>query len=115
MNAKPLLKSVAASSVIAALLTVTTGCVTEPGGYNAYGDIYQDIYKDTDLYKKHKKTIETIDKEIYRPGIEQRAANIVSNMSKIILILTKMRWQQKGRRFYNGNCVTPRLTLQKKR
>ena len=80
MNAKPLLKSVAASSVIAALLTVTTGCVTEPGGYNAYGDIYQDIYKDTDLYKKHKKTIETIDKEIYRPGIEQRAANIVSNM-----------------------------------
>ena len=79
MNAKPLFKA-AASSVIAAVLTVTTGCVTAPDGYNAYGDIYEGIYKDSDLYKKHKKTIESIDKDVYRPGIEQRAANKVSNM-----------------------------------
>ena len=80
MNFKLTKKTAAAGSVIAALLTVTTGCVTAPGGYNAYGDIYKDIYKDTDLYKKHKQTIESIDKDIYRPGIEQRAANKVSSM-----------------------------------
>ena len=66
-------------SVIAALLTITTGCVTAPG-YNAYGDLYEDIYKDTKVYKKHKKTVKSIDKELYQPAIEQRAANKVSNM-----------------------------------
>lgn len=71
---------IAASSVIAALLTVTTGCVTAPGGYNAHGDIYEDIYKDNKVYKKHKKNIESLDKDIYRPAIEQRAANKVANM-----------------------------------
>ena len=74
-----LLKAVAASSMIAGLLTLTTGCVTAPG-YNAYGDLYEDIYKDTKVYKKHKKTIKSIDKELYQPAIEQRAANQVSNM-----------------------------------
>lgn len=74
-----LLKAVAASSMIAVLLTLTTGCVTAPG-YNAYGDLYEDIYKDTKVYKKHKKTIKSIDKELYQPAIEQRAANQVSNM-----------------------------------
>ena len=66
-------------SVIAALLTITTGCVTAPG-HNAYGDLYEDIYKDTKVSKKHKKTIKSIDKELYQPAIEQRAANQVSNM-----------------------------------
>ncbi len=66
-------------SVIAALLTITTGCVTAPG-YNAYGDLYEDIYKDTKVSKKHKKTIKSIDKELYQPAIEQRAANQFSNM-----------------------------------
>ena len=65
--------------MIAALLFITTGCVTAPG-YNAYGDLYEDIYKDTKIYKKHKKTIKSIDKELYQPAIEQRAANQVSNM-----------------------------------
>ncbi len=65
--------------MVAALLTITTGCVTAPG-YNAYGDLYEDIYKDSSIYKKHKKTIKSIDKDIYRPAIEQRAANQVSNM-----------------------------------
>ena len=73
------LKTIAATSVIAALLTIMTGCVTAPG-YNAYGDLYEDIYKDTKVYKKHKKTIKSIDKELYQPAIEQRAANQVSNM-----------------------------------
>ena len=66
-------------SVIAALLTITTGCVTAPG-YNAYGDLYEDIYKDTKVSNKHKKTIRSIDKELYQPAIEQRAANQFSNM-----------------------------------
>ena len=73
------LKTTAATSLIAALLTITTGCVTAPG-YNAYGDLYEDIYKDTKVYKKHKKTVKSIDKELYQPAIEQRAANKVSNM-----------------------------------
>lgn len=80
MNAKFLLKTATVASIVAALLTVTTGCVTTPNGYNAYGDIYEDIYKDTDLYKEHKKTIKSINKDIYQPAIEQQAANRVSNM-----------------------------------
>lgn len=80
MNPKFLLRTATAGSIVAALLTVTTGCVTAPGGYNAYGDIYDNIYKDTSLYKKHKKTINTIDKDFYRPAIEQQAANKVSSM-----------------------------------
>ncbi len=79
MSAKSLLKMAATSSVVIALSAVSVGCVNT-SGYNAYGEIYEDIYKDTDLYKKHKKTIETIDKDIYRPAIEQTAANKVSNM-----------------------------------
>lgn len=79
MNTKFLLKT-GSAGIVAALLTMTTGCVTAPGGYNAFGDIYEDIYKDTSVYKKHKKTIKTIDKDIYRPAIEQQAANKVSNM-----------------------------------
>lgn len=75
MKKHTFLKTTAATSVIAALLTITTGCVTAPG-YNAYGD----IYKDTKVSKKHKKTIKSIDKELYQPAIEQRAANQVSNM-----------------------------------
>ena len=79
MKKHTFLKTIAATSVIAALLTITTGCVTAPG-YNAYGGIYEDIYKDTKVYKKHKKTVKSIDKELYQPAIEQRAANKVSNM-----------------------------------
>ena len=76
MKQYTLLKTTAASSMIAALLSITTGCVTAPG-YNAYGDLYEDIYKDTKVYKKHKKNIKSIDKELYQPAIEQRAANKV--------------------------------------
>lgn len=79
MNHKSLLKTTAATSMAAVLLTVMTGCVTAPG-YNAYGDLYEDIYKDSSVYKKHKKTINSIDKDIYRPAIEQKAANKVSSM-----------------------------------
>lgn len=79
MNHKSLLKTTAATSMAAVLLTVMTGCVTTPG-YNAYGDLYEDIYKDSSVYKKHKKTINSIDKDIYRPAIEQRAVNKVSSM-----------------------------------
>ncbi|TXD96926.1 hypothetical protein ES754_07825 [Psychrobacter frigidicola] len=79
MNAKTLLKTTAVTSIVAALLTVTTGCATTPG-YNAYGDIYQDVYKDSDFYKKNKKAIKSIDKDLYRPAIEQTAANKVSSM-----------------------------------
>ena len=79
MNHHTLLKTTTSASMIAVLLTLTTGCVTAPG-YNAYGDLYEDIYKDSKVYKKHKKTINSIDKELYQPAIEQRAANKVSNM-----------------------------------
>lgn len=79
MKKHTFLKTTAATSLIAALLTITTGCVTAPG-YNAYGDLYEDIYKDTKVYKKHKKTIKSIDKELYQPAVEQCAANQVSNM-----------------------------------
>ena len=79
MNHKSLLKTTAATSMAAVLLTVMSGCVTAPG-YNAYGDLYEDIYKDSSVYKKHKKTINSIDKDIYRPAIEQKAANKVSSM-----------------------------------
>lgn len=79
MNHHTLLKTTATASMIAVLLTITTGCVTAPG-YNAYGDLYEDVYKDSKVYKKHKKTINSIDKELYQPAIEQRAANKVSNM-----------------------------------
>lgn len=78
MKTAAVLKTITVSSVIAALLTTITGCATP--GYNAYGDIYEDIYKDTDVYKKHKKTIEKVDKDIYRPAIEQQAANKVASM-----------------------------------
>lgn len=78
MKTAAVLKTITASSVIAALLATLTGCATP--GYNAYGDIYEDIYKDTDVYKKHKKTIEKVDKDIYRPAIEQQAANKVASM-----------------------------------
>ncbi|KRG33604.1 MULTISPECIES: hypothetical protein [unclassified Psychrobacter] len=79
MNHHTLLKTTPTASMIAVLLTITTGCVTAPG-YNAYGDLYEDVYKDSKVYKKHKKTINSIDKELYQPAIEQRAANKVSNM-----------------------------------
>ena len=79
MNYHTLLKTTTSASMIAVLLTITTGCVTAPG-YNAYGDLYEDVYKDSKVYKKHKKTINSIDKELYQPAIEQRAANKVSNM-----------------------------------
>ena len=79
MNHHTLLKTTTSTSMIAVLLTITTGCVTAPG-YDAYGDLYEDIYKDSKVYKKHKKTINSIDKELYQPAIEQRAANKVSNM-----------------------------------
>lgn len=79
MNHHTLLKTTTSTSMIAVLLTITTGCVTAPG-YNAYGDLYEDVYKDSKVYKKHKKTINSIDKELYQPAIEQRAANKVSNM-----------------------------------
>lgn len=79
MNHKSLLKTTTATSMAAVLLTVMSGCVTAPG-YNAYGDLYEDIYKDSSVYKKHKKTINAIDKDIYRPAIEQKAANKVSSM-----------------------------------
>ena len=79
MNHHTLLKTTTTASMIAVLLTITTGCVTAPG-YNAYGDLYENVYKDSKVYKKHKKTINSIDKELYQPAIEQRAANKVSNM-----------------------------------
>ena len=79
MNHHTLLKTTTSASMIAVLLTITTGCVTAPS-YNAYGNLYEDVYKDSKVYKKHKKTINSIDKELYQPAIEQRAANKVSNM-----------------------------------
>lgn len=79
MNINSLLKTTAAGSMAAVLLTITTGCVTTPG-YNPYGDLYEDIYKDSSVYKKHKETINNVDKDIYRPAIEQRAANKVRSM-----------------------------------
>ena len=79
MNHHTLLKTTTSASMIAVLLTITTGCVTAPG-YNAYGDLYEDIYKDSSVYKKHKETINNVDKDIYRPAIEQRAANKVRSM-----------------------------------
>lgn len=72
-------KTTVASSMVAALLTLTTGCATT-SDYNAYGDVYEDVYKDSDFYKKHKKVIKSVDKDLYRPAIEQTAANKVSNM-----------------------------------
>ncbi len=79
MNTKSVLKTTVVTGMIAGLLTITTGCVTTPG-YNVYGDLYEDIYKDSKGYKKHKKTIKGIEKELSMPAIEQRAANKVSNM-----------------------------------
>ncbi|WP_440825582.1 hypothetical protein [Psychrobacter cryohalolentis] len=79
MNINSLLKTTAAGSMAAVLLTITIGCVTTPG-YNPYGDLYEDIYKDSSVYKKHKETINNVDKDIYRPAIEQRAANKVRSM-----------------------------------
>ena len=79
MNINALLKTTAEGSMVAVLVAATTGCVTTPG-YNPYGDLYEDIYKDSSVYKKHKKTINSIDKDIYRPAIEQRAANKVRSM-----------------------------------
>ena len=78
MKNKNLLKPAIATTIVAALLTLT-GCVTAPG-YNAYGDLYEDIYKDSSVYKKHQETINNVDKDIYRPAIEQRAANKVRSM-----------------------------------
>ncbi|MGP5101198.1 hypothetical protein ACTXI1_06740 [Psychrobacter celer] len=78
MHITTFVKPAAVTAMVAAL-ALTTGCVTAPG-YNAYGDLYEDVYKDTKLYKKYKKTLKNIDKELYQPAIEQRAANKVSSM-----------------------------------
>lgn len=78
MQLTTLLKPTTATVMLVAL-AITTGCVTAPG-YNAYGDVYEDVYKDSKVYKKHKKAIKNVDKELYQPAIEQRAANRVSNM-----------------------------------
>ncbi|WP_201587654.1 hypothetical protein [Psychrobacter jeotgali] len=78
MSTLSALKTLTATSIVAALLAVTTGCATP--GYNAYGDVYEDIYKDSSVYKKHKKTIKTLEKDIYLPAIEQQAANKVAGM-----------------------------------
>lgn len=78
MNTLSVLKTLTASSIIAALLAVTTGCATP--GYSGYGDLYEDIYKDSDDYKKHKKALKKVDKNLYQPAIEQRAANKVASM-----------------------------------
>ena len=78
MHITTFVKPAAVTAMVAAL-ALTTGCVTAPG-YNAYGDLYEDVYKDTKLYKKHKKTLKNIDTELYQPAIEQRAANKVSSM-----------------------------------
>ncbi len=79
MKTKSILKTITLSSVTAALIAVTAGCVSSPD-YNAYGDVYEVIYKESDLYKKNKKTIKSIEKDIYRPAVKQQAANKVSSM-----------------------------------
>ena len=79
MSTLSLFKTITATGVVASLLTITSGCATTPG-YDAYGDIYENIYKDSSLYKKHKKTIKSIDKDLYQPAVEQTAANKVSSM-----------------------------------
>ena len=48
------LKTVATGSIVAALLAVTTGCVTAPSGYNGYDDLYEHTHKDNKGHKKHK-------------------------------------------------------------
>ena len=50
MNITTLLKPTVATAMVTALM-ITTGCVTAPG-YNAYGDLYEDVYKDSKVYKK---------------------------------------------------------------
>lgn len=79
MSTQSLFKTFTATGVVVSLLAITTGCATTPG-YNDYGDVYEDIYKDSSLYKKHKKTIKSIDKDLYQPAIEQAAANKVRSM-----------------------------------
>lgn len=74
------LKTVVSGSIVAALLAVTTGCVTTPGGYNVYDDAYGDVYKDNKEHKKYKGKNKKVDKNIYAPDIERRAANKVSSM-----------------------------------
>ena len=75
------LKTVVSGSIIAALLTVTTGCVTTPSGYNIYDDdIYGDVHKDDKEHKKHKDKHKKADKDVYSATIERRAANKVSSM-----------------------------------
>ena len=74
------LKTVVSGSIIAVLLTVTTGCVTTPSGYNVYDDIYGDVHKDDKEHKKHKDKHKKADKDVYSATIERRAANKVSSM-----------------------------------
>ena len=74
------LKTVVSGSIIAAVLAVTTGCVTTPSGYNAYDDIYGDVHKDDKEHKKHKDKHKKADKDVYSATIERRAANKVSSM-----------------------------------
>ena len=75
------LKTVVSGSIVAALLTVTTGCVTTPSGYNIYDDdIYGDVHKDDKEHKKHKDKHKKTDKNVYSATIERRAANKVSSM-----------------------------------
>lgn len=74
------LKTVVSGSIIAAVLAVTTGCVTTPSGYNTYDDIYGDVHKDDKEHKKHKDKHKKADKDVYSATIERRAANKVSSM-----------------------------------
>ncbi|MBH0005338.1 hypothetical protein [Psychrobacter sp. SWN149] len=74
------LKTVVSGGIIAAVLAVTTGCVTTPSGYNVYDDIYGDVHKDDKEHKKHKDKHKKADKDVYSATIERRAANKVSSM-----------------------------------
>ena len=72
------LKTVATGSIVAALVAVTTGCVTAPNGYNGYDDLYEHSHKDNKGHKKHKD--KKNDKDSYVSVVEQRAASKVRSM-----------------------------------
>lgn len=79
MSTQSLFKTITATGVVVSLLAITTGCATTPG-YNDYGDVYKDIYKDSSVYKNNKKHLKSIDNKVYQPAIEQAAANKVKSM-----------------------------------
>lgn len=89
------LKTVATGSIVAALLAVTTGCVTAPNGYNGYDDLYEHSHKTIKAIKntKTKRTTKTAMSPLSSNEllVKSLAWDIASKTSNIKMVIVRLR------------------------